>query len=48
MGWPYEYVADLPSDVYDELLAMLADEARERATGDDATPDDAIGGELGR
>lgn len=26
-GWTYEYVQSLPRDVYDELIAMLVEDA---------------------
>jgi hypothetical protein len=44
MGWPYEYVAELPADVYAELVAMLnEDAARAKVANDNAdapTPPD--------
>ncbi len=30
-GWKYEWVGELPQDVYDELLAMLREEDEQAA-----------------
>ncbi len=34
MHWRYEWVAELPLDVYEELVTMLNDEARAREMND--------------